>query len=208
MERNLEMEIDGIKQELQQLKDLLENGAVKNPIRLMMEGMPRQAMPSAFQNESIKEIAMDIESKSNERQDTGAVSYVGSFASAGNQSIWAEHALSTNELLRLTENHHVEKVLASLGNMQRMEILIALLKKPMTVTQLIEELNLNTTGQAYHHLKPLIAADIVCGDGMAERGTYIIKPHRVQGIILLLAGVRDLLNSKYSSGSWEEPAQQ
>lgn len=207
MDRNLETEIDGIKQELQQLKELLVKDAVKNPIHLMMEGMPKEAMPSAFQNESIKEIIMEIETKTNERQDTGAVSYVGSYASADRQSIWAEHALSTNDLLRLTENQHMEKVLSSIGNKQRLEILIALLKKPMTVTQLIEELNLNTTGQAYHHLKPLIAADIVCEDAMAERGTYIVKPHRVQGIFMLLTGVRDLLDSKYSSGTWEEPAQ-
>ena len=94
----------------------------------------------------------------------------------------------------------VEKVLSSVGNGQRLAILLALLKKPMTANKLVETLGANTTGQVYHHLKPLVASDIV----QEEKGVYTVIPYRVQGIIMLLAGVWDLINTKYTSGKWEE----
>ena len=49
----------------------------------------------------------------------------------------------------------------------------------MTVAKLVEECGFNSTGQVYHHLKPLIAADLVIEDPQSEnRGVYIIQPSR------------------------------
>jgi DNA gyrase subunit B len=107
-------------------------------------------------------------------------------------------SIATDDLLRLNDNRMVEQVLASVGNGQRLSILLALLKKPMTVNQIIEAVGANSTGQVYHHLKPLTAADLV----LEEKGVYAVVPHRVQGIIMLLAGVWDLIDMKYTAGSW------
>jgi hypothetical protein len=52
----------------------------------------------------------------------------------------------------------------------------------------------------YHHLKPLIAADLVTQD---RRGSYVIQPHRVQGVIMLLAGVADLVDTTYTQAQTE-----
>ena len=40
------------------------------------------------------------------------------------------------------------------------------------------------------------------GNGL--RQPLVTIPHRVQGIIMILAGVSDLLNTKYSNGDWYE----
>ena len=55
----------------------------------------------------------------------------------------------------------------------------------------------------YHQLKSLLAADLVVED-VENRGSYVIQAHRVQGIIMLLAGVSDMLDPEYTQGSWEE----
>ena len=65
----------------------------------------------------------------------------------------------------------------------------------MTVAMLVEKCGFNSTGQVYHHLKPLIAADLVFEVEQGDRGVYAVKPHRVQGIIMLLAGISDLVDT-------------
>ncbi|MGN1346438.1 MAG: hypothetical protein ACI4V1_06610 [Eubacteriales bacterium] len=67
----------------------------------------------------------------------------------------------------------------------------------------MDALHFGSTGQVYHHLKPLIAADIVTESAEDGKGRYAIVPHRVQGIIMLLAGVSDLTDTRYSSGTFE-----
>ena len=81
--------------------------------------------------------------------------------------------------------------------------MLAILRGPKTVAHLVEECGYNTTGQVYHHLKPLLAADIIKEEG-SSRGVYAIQPHRVQGILMLLAGISDLYDPKYTQeiGNW------
>ena len=37
-----------------------------------------------------------------------------------------------------------------------------------------------------------------------QKGVYIIQPHKVQGIIMLLTGISDLADETYTQGAWEE----
>ena len=90
-------------------------------------------------------------------------------------------------------------VLSSLGNQQRWEILLALLNKPMSVAEIVEEFDMKTSGKAYHHLNNLIAADLL--EEVKEK-KYAVKGHRVQGIIMIMAGVSDLIDAYYSNGEW------
>ena len=97
--------------------------------------------------------------------------------------------------------------MACIGSRDRLGILLSILKKPMTVAQLVEECGYNSTGQVYHHLKPLLAADLITEDKKNEgKGVYVIQPHRVQGILMLLAGISDMVDPTYTQGQWEEPA--
>jgi hypothetical protein len=51
-------------------------------------------------------------------------------------------------------------------------------------------------------LKSLIAADLLEEVKNAEKGTYAVKGHRVSGIILIMAGISDLIDPHYSNGEW------
>jgi len=134
---------------------------------------------------------------------TGKIFYYGVFGSGGRSSYWTKDGVDTDDLLRLMENHTAEKVLNCLGNSDRLNILLAILKKPMSVAGLVKECGLNTTGQVYHHMKPLLAADLIVEDSMSEgKGIYVVQPHKVQGIIMLLAGICDMVDETYTKGNW------
>jgi DNA gyrase subunit B len=197
MIRDYGTEIDELKNELQELKSLL--------ITKKAASMPNDQLQEIVKtdNENLKKVFEQLDESSREKNDTGAISYVGTFESAGRRSIWVRDYISADRLLSLNENKIAEKVLNSIGNGQRLSILLALLKNPMSVTQLVDKLEFNTTGQAYHHLKSLMAADLVSEDEHGEKGTYIVRPHRVQGIIMMLAGIWDMIDSKYTSSTWE-----
>ncbi len=146
---------------------------------------------------------MDKLCKLTDQEDrTGSITYLGVFTSGGRQSNWISNERNTDDLLKLIENKSASVVLQCIGNNDRLNLLLALLRKPMTVAMLVEKCGFNSTGQVYHHLKPLISADIVFED--EQRGFYAVKPHRVQGIIMLLAGIADLVDIKYSQGNWSE----
>ena len=106
-------------------------------------------------------------------------------------------------LFDLIENRTAEKVLSCIGSNDRLMILRALLKRPMTVAELVNECGYNTTGQVYHHLKPLVAADLIELDKGAAKGTYVVKAHRVHGIIMLLEGIREMIDTSHSAGDWD-----
>ena len=70
------------------------------------------------------------------------------------------------------------------------------------MASLVEECDFGSTGQVYHHMKPLLAADIVVEDEK-QKGVYVIQPNRVQGVIMLLAGISDMVDETYTQGTWE-----
>lgn len=83
------------------------------------------------------------------------------------------------------------KVLAALGNKQRLDILKAVISEPLTGSELVERLNMGTTGQLYHHLKALLGANLLVQEG----NHYSLPPHRGLPLLLLLSGVGDLLDT-------------
>jgi hypothetical protein len=92
-----------------------------------------------------------------------------------------------------------ERVLACIGNNDRLNILLKILQKPMTVVQLVEACGFGSTGQAYHLLKPLIAADLVVEDGK-KRGQgrlhYPAPPGAGHSHAAL--GISDMLDPQYT----------
>ena len=117
--------------------------------------------------------------------------YMGVFSSGGRQSTWIQYDVSADKLLGLIRNGSAERVLACIGSNDRLNILLAVLKAPRTVAQLVEECGYSSTGQVYHHLRSLIAADLLEEE---SRGYYVVRPDRVQGILMLLAGIKDMLD--------------
>lgn len=205
MERNYGIEIDSLRKELNEIRQLLHQSpnSTKNTIESNEQTGHIKKAKDLDSDPNIMNILSKLEDTCNHTNQSGALTYIGTYASGGRQSTWIGKDVNTDDLLYLIENNMAEKVLNCIGNNARLNILLNILKKPMTVAQLVEECGYNSTGQVYHHLKPLIAADLIIEDVQNEgRGFYAIQPHRVQGIIMLLSGISDMLNPKYTQGNW------
>ena len=143
--------------------------------------------------------------KANEREVSGLVSYFGVFSSGGRQSNWISKDVDAENLLKLIENRAAERVLSCIGNNDRLNILLAILRKPSSVAEIVAECKLGSTGQAYHHMKPLLAVDLITEDTEnAGKGIYIVRPEKVQGIIMLLAGIADMIDKNFTEDKWEK----
>jgi len=202
-ERNLEHEIDELRKDIAEIKELLGNK--KNIPEFIGHAGKIEKMENMHPDPHIMAVLDRLENTCGANGETGTITYLGVFASGGRQSTWIKNEISTDPLLNLIETRIAEKVLNCIGNNDRLNILLALLKNPMTVAELVTNGGYNSSGQVYHHLKPLIAADLVVEDkNNYEKGTYIVQPHKVQGIIMLLAGISDMIDETYTKGSWEQ----
>ncbi len=214
MERNFAEEIDALKQQMSEMLDAL---AKVLPPQFDAERLVKLAhgehdanptvghvekMVDMHPDEHVSAIMDQLQDSCGENGNTGRITYMGVFASGGRQSNWIKHDLNTDTLLPLIENRTAEKVLACVGSNDRLNMLLAILRKPRTVAELVSDCGYSSTGQVYHHLKPLLTADLVVED-KHRRGSYIIQPHRVQGLIMLLAGIADLVDTTYTSGQME-----
>jgi len=229
--RNLEMEMDALKNDLSEIMELLRGGKkhttnkkekrIDNIANVEEEDdedekdtvtttvSEEKVIYGSYEvlsgddwndeNPEIKELSQikkRFEEICRQRGDSGKVSYLGVFENDNSRRTfsWIKHGLNTDELLDLVETRAAEKVLNCIGNNDRLNILLAILKKPMTVAELVADGGYNSTGQVYHHLKPLIAADLVAEDKNWHKGTYSVQAHKVQGIIMLLAGIKDMFD--------------
>lgn len=160
---------------------------------------------SQFRDPNVAALLDSLEDEVELRGVTGAITYMGTYVSGERHSIWVRKNVHTDGLLRLIEDHSAERVLACIGNNDRLNLLLALMRRPMTVAQLVEKCGYHSTGQVYHHLRPLIAANLVAEDEYGDvKGRYLVVAHRVQGIMMLLAGISDMLDPQYTQGEWEE----
>lgn len=203
MARNMENELDELRQEIREIKEALAvmtTKAGEGPVYKMSGEERVQKMLGMHDDPNIVAILDRLEDTCNETGCSGRLAYVGVYASGGRQSTWFRHDVNADTLLGLIEEGTAEKVLACIGSKDRLNLLLAILRAPRTVAQMVGECGFTSTGQVYHHLKPLIAADLVAEDEHI-RGTYVIVPHRVQGILMLLAGISDMIDPQFSQGS-------
>ena len=205
---NLEREVATLKKEMNELKALVMQLAGQTTAEqpkdddepLLKHVHP---MKNMHPDPKLNSIMKTLCKLTDEENRTGSITYLGVFSSGGRQSNWIQHTINTDGLLTLIENRSAATVLQCIGNNDRLTLLLALLRTPMSVAAMVERCGFNTTGQVYHHLKPLIAADLVFEVEQGDRGVYAVKPHRVQGIIMLLAGIADLVDPKFSQGQWQ-----
>ncbi|MCS7462390.1 ATP-binding protein [Paenibacillus doosanensis] len=124
--------------------------------------------------------------------EAGAMYFSGYYRS-GEQTVRCEpQEKASRELLGLNRGK-AAKVLAALGHKQRLDLLLELWDEALTGAELVERLNMGTTGQLYHHLKALTGADLLVQE---ERGgRYTIPSHRRFSILLLLSAMSDLIDT-------------
>jgi hypothetical protein len=210
MERNHGEEIDLLNAEISSLKNELQE--LTESIKSFMQGQANQAdskllkrvyqMRNMHPDKRLSEKMEELCALADKKDVTGLITYLGVYSSGGRQSNWIRNEVCTDDLLALIEDRTAEKVLNCIGSSDRLNILLALLKKPMSVAELVSECSLNSTGQAYHHMKPLLAADLIIED-TNSKGVYVVQSHKVQGIIMLLAGICDLVDETHSKGTWD-----
>ena len=219
MDRNYGVEIDAINEQLSEIKKMLaefakpthtKEGAKPQKTGDFAQGMLTREtfqgkLAEICEDTRLTEVFIEHAEKVHNHGNTGLITYLGAYSSGGQGSVWVREQVDANMLLELIESNAAAKVLACIGNNDRLNMLLALLRAPRTVAQLVEECGYNTTGQVYHHLKPLLAADLVKEDDH-NRGNYMLQPHRVQGVIMLLVGISDMLDTKYTQGDWEPAA--
>lgn len=211
MERDYGKEIDSLREWIESLQS--RTSSQLDELRAMvMELLPNKpsteklervyVMKEMHPDSRLSEMMEDLCYKTEEKDVSGLVTYFGVYNSGGRQSNWIRNAVPADELLSLIESGIASKVLACIGNANRLAILLEILRGPKTVAMLVEKCGFGSTGQVYHHMKPLLAADVVVEDEQ-QKGVYVIQPHKVQGIIMLLAGISDMVDETYTQGAWE-----
>lgn len=173
MNRDYGLEIDELKRQLAELQAIVKQSADGGASR-----------KSAVVGPSSVEAIGDA--------DEGAIYYSGQFRHGQAGYRWDVQERSIEALLQ-HDSEKMAKVLAALGNKQRLDILRTLVKGPQSGTELVERLQMGTTGQLYHHIKALMGADLLAQE---ERGgDYSLPSHRVLPVLLLLAAGAELADT-------------
>ena len=175
MERDFGLEIDELKKDIAEIKNLLKETSNQE----------------STQEKKRTKIERDLAALN---VHENGMCCLGNFQKDTTGSRWDLH-FNITSILGM-ENNTVAKVLSVFSNPYRFSILKALLSKPMSVNELVTELNLNTTGQVYHHLNALIAANIVIN---TDNG-YSIAGWRISGIMMILGGVDSLIDTREGKG--------
>lgn len=172
--RNYGLELDALKGELNELKQLLSP---------FFANQTSKSLNSFTRNNLTKEPENDL----------GAIFYSGQYRGHEHNDLrWEPQERNVAQLLDLDSDKGA-KVLAALGNKQRLDILTTVLRGPLTGSEIVEQLNMGTTGQLYHHTKALVGADLLVQE---ERGgRYSLPPHRTLPLLLLLSAISDLLDT-------------
>lgn len=192
MDRDFSAELDEIKAELKKLKEFYMRSSSKAE-----EGGKNWKRVEHIRNmhpdSRLSGMMTEMCTHAEESGASGLVTYMGVFSSGGRQANWIKNEVNADDLLRAVEDRTPERVLACVGSNERLNILIALLKKPMTVAEIVKKCGFGSTGQAYHHMKPLLAAGIIAErEEGAGKGVYVVRFDKVRGIIMLLAGICEL----------------
>ncbi|WP_300713251.1 helix-turn-helix transcriptional regulator [uncultured Acetatifactor sp.] len=200
-ERDYGKEIDALREQLENLQDMVAASLPNKPSAKKLKEV--QVMQGMHPDSRLSDLMEELCHKTEERNGSGLVSYLGIYQSGGRQSNWIRSTVPTEDLLSLIESGIASKVLACIGNPNRLAILLEILRGPKSVTALVEKCGFGSTGQVYHHMKPLLAADIVVEDEH-QKGFYVIQPHKVQGVIMLLTGISDMVDETFTKGTWND----
>ncbi|WP_192809828.1 helix-turn-helix domain-containing protein [Actinomadura rudentiformis] len=123
--------------------------------------------------------------------DTGQLRYGGDARLGGYEWTW-EVVRTPGELLKLPAGP-LAAVLQAAGHPARFEVLRLLLTGPRTVNELQSELELNSTGQLYHHLKALSGAGLI---EQTERAVYRLPAQVVFPVLALAAAAFDVTQAR------------
>ena len=117
--------------------------------------------------------------------DDGGVVFAGEVPLTGGQRYRWQWGRSARELLGEDWQSSAE-TLSALAHPVRLLLLQAVLEGAHTVAHLSEREDLGTSGQVYHHLRPLVAAGWL---RQRARGEYVVPGERVVPLLVVIAAV-------------------
>jgi DNA gyrase subunit B len=133
-----------------------------------------------------------LEHKSEEESRFTSISYSGTITSLEGRGRWKPASKTFAEVLK-PDSGSLANILSSLGHKQRIEMIKSLLQKPKNAAELVKELGMGTTGQLYHHMKPLLHAGII--EQKERGGSYSIAADKILPILLQLAAAAEMFES-------------
>lgn len=116
----------------------------------------------------------------------GAVVYAGA-VDLGVGHVEYQWGRPTDPLLRADWAERADRI-AALGHPLRLSMLRMLLDGERTVAQLVDDLDLGSTGVAYHHLNQLQAVGWVTSP---HRGAWAVPPSRVVPLLAIITAVEE-----------------
>lgn len=180
MSRDFGLELDALKTQLAELE-----GLVKQIVPINLDPTTRIGTDKSGQ-------VITENDKTADDSEPGVVFYSGQYRGEKKRYKWEPQERHVHQLLDL-DSDKIAKILSALGHKQRLDILRSVLTEPRTGAELVDRLNMGTTGQLYHHIKALQGADLLVQE---ERGgAYTLPGHRALPLLLLLAAVSDLLDT-------------
>jgi len=192
MERDYGREIDELKSSIGEILSIIKN-------ETSQEKEQPEAKPESKEDREQNDHLMAIANRYTEQYKEaggGKIAVVGSWIAKDEKGAtnitWSSDGLDITELLNTTLAHpRIEDVLVCLGSNTKLSIVLALIKKDMSVSQLVEECGFGSTGQVYHHLQPLLSAGMV--KESEDRGHYSVEGGTFIGIVEVFAGIRHWL---------------
>jgi DNA gyrase subunit B len=130
--------------------------------------------------------------KSEEENHFTSIAYSGTLTTQDGTKSWKPASKLLGEVLA-PDSGSLAKILSSLGHKQRIDMIKSLLQKPKNAAELVKELEMATTGQLYHHMKPLQHAGII--EQKERGGAYSIAEEKVLPILLQMAAAAEMFES-------------
>ncbi|MGD6901209.1 ArsR family transcriptional regulator [Bacillus infantis] len=136
--------------------------------------------------------AVSLIQESEEESMSTSISYSGTITTDKGGRKWKPASKTLGEVLA-PDSGGLANILSSLGHKQRIEMIKSLLQEPKNSAELVKELGMGTTGQLYHHMKPLMHAGII--EQKERGGSYSISADKILPILLQLAGAAEMFES-------------
>ncbi|TYS41898.1 ArsR family transcriptional regulator [Bacillus infantis] len=136
--------------------------------------------------------AVSLIQESEEESLSTSISYSGTITTDEGRRKWKPASKTLGEVLA-PDSGGLANILSSLGHKQRIEIIKSLLQEPKNAAELVRELEMGTTGQLYHHMKPLLHAGII--EQKERGGSYSITADKILPILLQLAAAAEMFES-------------
>ncbi|WP_284642906.1 ArsR family transcriptional regulator [Paenibacillus silviterrae] len=176
--RDYGAELDSLKVQLDDLRQLVTQLVGSSPSKRIQEGFEQR-------DSALGSIRA-------EDDGAGTIYYSGHIRDEERSYRWDPQERQIRQLLEL-DGEKAAKVLAAISHKQRLDILKSVMVQPLTGSELVERLQMGTTGQLYHHMKALLGAGLLVQEDRG--GKYSLPPHRSLPLLLLLAATSDLLDT-------------